>query len=811
LAQATRKKSYHFKSSLSFHRSLRKAALWACLGVSLCLVLALFTYNPSDPGWLQTARTGRYFNLGGWPGAYFSDIAFHFLGYFGFLLPVLVLRAGWSIRPGTTAPATFHPANLAFGILGLFLLFIGGTGIATLQLASPWWCSTPVYLGVQSCGAGGVIGEVVGVALAWKLGYGEANLFLAGLVFSGLTLFVGVSWMQFAEWIGNRILWAFRIAKSFVLWLVIRIRETRTPLPEVPSTSAPVNSLEPVTQNEPTPIPEEPAATSVEPPILPTQGVVALQTPPPETNPLAEIAPSAEQNPSTVMPREQRKEPPRPTHRFSDAASEKTLLSPGLLEGNSLERSPAPESLERLARLVEACLTDCNVEARVVEVRPGPVVTYFELQPAPGVLGTQISQVSKKLARSLAVPSIRIVEGNLNLSGVALEVPNERRESPRIGEILRTQEYEHSSQTLPLVLGKDIEGKPVILDLYRLLHLLAVGTSEAGKLTSFQAMVLGLVYKLPPSELRLFLIDLGKKGLSVYQGIPHLLAPVVSDVKEVTNIFGWCAAEMDRRYKILAAIGVQNLMTLNRRLSDALLDEFPILDPLRSQDSEPIPMTPLPYIVLFIEEFAEWLQSTGKPAEASVARLIRRAKAVGIHLILGTQKTTEEVISKCIGVSTRIAFQLPSPDDSKITLGHPGAECLLGQGDMLFLDPSLRVPKRIHAPLVSSSEAIRVAEALKTHSRPEYVDLRIIPEVSSEESLGEELQDFSTLLSEAKKIVLETRRPSVSGIQRRLKIEYELATLLMERLEQSGVVSPLKPNGTRELLISDTPESQTVP
>ncbi|CAK0759217.1 DNA segregation ATPase FtsK/SpoIIIE, S-DNA-T family [Gammaproteobacteria bacterium] len=804
MAQATRKKSYRLRNSLSLHRGLRQIALWACLGASLCLVLALFSYNPSDPGWLQTARTGRYFNLGGWLGAYFSDIAFHFLGYVGFLIPMLVFRAGWSVRLGTTTPRTFHPANLAFGILGLFLLFIGSTGIATLQLARPWWCSAPVYLGVQSCGAGGVIGEVVGVPLAWKLGYGEANLFLAGLIFSGLTLFAGVSWVQFAEWVGNKIFLVFQIVKFLVFWSVVRIRETRASLP---AHTPPVAPTAPTAQDEPVPATEE--VVLVAPLDLALQASTIPQTPPVETNPLAEI-PSVEQNPSTLMPREQRKEPPRTTHRSSD--SEKNLLSLGLLEGNSLERSPAPESLERLARLVEACLTDCNVEARVVEVRPGPVVTYFELQPAPGVLGTQISQVSKKLARSLAVPSIRIVEGNLNLSGVALEVPNERRELPRIGEILRAQEYEHSSNTLPLVLGKDIEGKAIILDLHRFPHLLAVGTSEAGKFVSFQAMLLGLVYKLPPSELGLFLIDLGKKGLSAYQGIPHLLAPVTSDMKEVTSIFGWCAAEMDRRYKILAAIGVQNLMTLNRRLSDALLDEFPIPDPLHSQDSEPIPMTPLPYIVLFIEEFAEWLQSVGNPAEAWVARLIRRAKAVGFPLILGSQKTTDEVILKCAGISTKIAFQLPSADASKTILGHPGAECLLGQGDMLFLDPSLRVPKRIHAPLVSNSEAVQVVEALKVHSRPEYVDLRIIPEIPlSEEDQGEEFQDFSILLSEAKKIVLETRRPSVSGIQRRLKIEYELATLLMERLEQNGVVSPLKPNGTREVLVSASFASQAIP
>jgi DNA segregation ATPase FtsK/SpoIIIE, S-DNA-T family len=482
------------------------------------------------------------------------------------------------------------------------------------------------------------------------------------------------------------------------------------------------------------------------------------------------------------------------------------------------------EALEAMSRLVELKLRDFGVEAEVVEVHPGPVITRFELRPAPGVKVAQISNLAKDLARALSAISVRVVEIIPGKSTMGLEIPNETREMVTLGEIIKSKAYDDMASPIALVLGKDIGGNPVVADLGRMPHLLVGGTTGSGKSTAVNAMVLSLLYKSTPEHVRLIMIDPKMLELSVYEGIPHLLAPVVTDMKQAANALRWCVAEMERRYQLMASAGVRNLAGYNRKVKDAADAGTPIRDPLELKrlppggDLSSVPFCePLPFIVVIVDELADMMMIVGKKVEELIARLAQKARASGIHLILATQRPSVDVITGLIkaNIPTRIAFQVSAKVDSRTILDQSGAESLLGHGDMLFLQPGTSHPVRVHGAFVSDQEVHKVAASLRTHAAPIYIDEILegpsmaIPGLPGEEGEGGEGADAEQdpLYDEAVRIVTESRKASISGVQRRLKIGYNRAARMIEAMEAAGLVGPLNTNGSREVLAPPPPEA----
>jgi S-DNA-T family DNA segregation ATPase FtsK/SpoIIIE len=485
------------------------------------------------------------------------------------------------------------------------------------------------------------------------------------------------------------------------------------------------------------------------------------------------------------------------------------------------------EALEALSRLVEMKLKDFAIEAEVVAVQPGPVVTRFELRPAPGVKASQITALAKDLARALSVLSVRVVEVIPGKSVMGLEIANEKRELVTLGEIIRSRAYDDMSSPLALALGKDIGGQPMVADLARMPHLLIAGTTGSGKSVGINAMVLSLLYKSTAEHVRLIMIDPKMLELSVYEGIPHLLAPVVTDMKQAANALRWCVAEMERRYQLMAALGVRNIVGFNRRVKDASDAGKPIRDPVLlaraandpTIDQRQIPdLTPLPYVVVVVDELADLMLVVGKKVEELITRLAQKARASGIHLVLATQRPSVDVITGLIkaNIPCRIAFQVSARVDSRTILDQMGAETLLGHGDMLYLPPGTSLPTRVHGAFVSDQEVHRVVRALKSSTPPSYIEEVLsgpktpIPGLAGEEgdggAGGVEDAEADPLYDEAVRIVTTERKPSISYVQRRLKIGYNRAARLLEAMELAGLVGPLQPNGARDVLAPAPPE-----
>ncbi|MDH3532183.1 MAG: DNA translocase FtsK [Gammaproteobacteria bacterium] len=500
------------------------------------------------------------------------------------------------------------------------------------------------------------------------------------------------------------------------------------------------------------------------------------------------------------------------------AAGELPPLS--LLDDPSPQRHGySDESLEAMSRLVELKLKDFGVDVEVKSVSPGPVITRFELDPAPGVKVSQISNLAKDIARSLSVVSVRVVEVIPGKSFVGLEIPNENRELVTLGEILKSQAYDQQHSPLTLALGKDIGGHSVVADLARMPHLLIAGTTGSGKSVAINAMVLSLLYKTQPEQVRLIMIDPKMLELSVYEGIPHLLTPVVTDMKEAANALRWCVAEMDRRYRLMSGLGVRNIGGYNRKVKEAIDAGKPIPDPTftpppLADEDKPIEqptLTPLPFIVVIIDELADMMMIVGKKVEEVIARLAQKARASGIHMLLATQRPSVDVITGLIkaNVPTRIAFQVSAKVDSRTILDQIGAENLLGHGDMLYLPPGTSVPVRVHGAFVADHEVHAVVRHLKKNAQPRYLDEILdgptspTPGLAGIDKLPADSADAEQdpLYDQAVQLVMETRKASISGVQRRLKIGYNRAARMVESMESAGLVGPLQSNGAREILV----------
>ena len=764
MAQASFKKQ-QTTLSRQVSRGLREGALVAFGAVALYLLIALITYHPADPGWSRSSAMSGIRNAGGVAGAWFADIALYLLGYLAYLIPVLIGYSGWLLFSRRGDESGLHPRETGIRLLGFLLTLIGGAGLATLHFSDP-------SLALPT-NAGGVLGSTVGSGLLGVFGFLGATLFLLALFLTGIPLFTGISWLWLMDETGGRVLTAIEWSKE----QFFRLRDVQE---------------------------GRKARRERERSVVETKKKLARRKPPRIEKP----APK----PVASTRREKERQVPLFTEGLDGELPPLSLLDPPQRSGKALSK----QALEAISRQVELKLRDFGVEAEVVAVQPGPVITRFELELAPGVKSSKITNLSRDLARSLSVMSVRVVEVIPGKTTIGLEIPNEQRETVYLSEVLQSEPYEKATSPLTVALGHDISGEPVVADLGKMPHLLVAGTTGSGKSVAVNAMILGLLYRATPREVRLIMIDPKMLELSVYEGIPHLLAPVVTDMKEATNALRWCVAEMERRYRLMAALGVRNIGGFNRKVKEALAAGKPIPDPLFNPEleEEPGQLEELPYIVVIIDELADMMMVVGKKVEELIARLAQKARAAGIHLILATQRPSVDVITGLIkaNIPTRIAFQVSSRIDSRTILDQMGAEHLLGHGDMLYLPPGRGVPERVHGAFVSDNEVHKVVEVLKRSGIPQYND-----EILSGGGEGDLFpggdanggngggDEMDPLYDQAVAIVTESRRASISSVQRRLKIGYNRAARLIEEMEASGIVSPMQSNGSREVLAPPPP------
>jgi S-DNA-T family DNA segregation ATPase FtsK/SpoIIIE len=761
--------------SAALKRSLRESTLWVLGALALILLLALVSYHPHDHAFADTGEPGAVGNWIGPIGAWVSGFFLFLFGRPAYLFPVMLGLAGWLVHKEAALPDARTRINTVLRAGGFLLTLVSSCGLATLH-----WSP----LGLPNS-AGGALGELAGHGTAHGLSFLGATLLLLGLWLAGVSLFLGVSWFQIMDTIGGLIL-------AGVEWSRGQFERRR----ELKGGQKAKQARQEVVREKQEKI---------------------VSRPPPRI-----------EAPAPAVEKSERVERERQVPLFEATQSSELPAMSLLDEARPHEQAYSDEALEAMSRLVEIKLRDFGIEVEVVAVLPGPVITRFELRPAPGVKVSQISNLAKDLARALSAISVRVVEIIPGKPFVGLEIPNEKREIVTLGEIIKSKPYDEIASPMALALGKDIGGVPVVADLARMPHLLIAGTTGSGKSVGINAMVLSLLYKATPEHVRLIMIDPKMLELSVYEGIPHLLAPVVTDMKQAANALRWGVAEMERRYQLMAMLGVRNIGGFNRKVKEASDAGKPIKDPIRMQKiAQGVPgivaedvedLTSLPFIVVIIDELADLMMIVGKKVEELIARLAQKARAAGIHLILATQRPSVDVITGLIkaNIPTRIAFQVSAKVDSRTILDQSGAESLLGHGDMLYLPPGTAIPTRVHGAFVSDQEVHRVVAALKKAAAPVYIDEILegprnpIPGFpSDEEEAGEGgAGDAETdaLYDEAVRIVTETRKASISGVQRRLKIGYNRAARLVEAMEAAGLVGPLQPNGAREIYGAAPPE-----
>lgn len=765
LAQAKRKKENAKPLSVHVNRAVQEGIFYVLLAVAVFLLLALLTYNKADPGWSHTGQSDSIANWGGVIGSWFADITLFLFGYLAYLFPIMVAYSGWLIMRNNEASDT---DKVAFTVrwVGFFLLLLSGCGLGSFSSVSA------EALPQAAVGAGGVLGNAIGISgLSLVLGSIGTKLLLLAIFCASITLFTGISWLRIMDMCGKGIIFATAAVVAYAQKVIeeIKLKKVKTERAEtfIKKTEVKIASRK---KKKPR---IEPTIKAVEP--------------------------------------SQREFKEKQINLF-DAPADTELPPIKLLDlPKPQEGGYSNEALEALSQLVEHKLADFNITVEVVAVHPGPVVTRFELQPAPGIKASKITSLSQDLARSLSVTSVRVVEVIPGKSYIGLEIPNEQRELVALSEILNSKNYDAMQSPLTLALGKDIGGKPVVADLAKMPHLLVAGTTGAGKSVALNAMLLSLLYKASARDVRLLLIDPKMLELSVYEGIPHLLTPVITDMKEASNGLRWCVAEMERRYKLMSALGVRNVGGYNKKIKDAELKGEKIPDPLYNPETafdpeaEPPTLNHMPYIVVIIDELADMMMVVGKKVEELIARLAQKARAAGLHLVLATQRPSVDVITGLIkaNVPTRIAFQVSSRIDSRTILDQMGAESLLGHGDMLYLPPGTSLPERVHGAFVDDHEVHKVVEHLKKGAEPDYIEGVIdesqpaIPGIASE---SDEDSEQDALYDQAVAIVTETRKASISYVQRRLKIGYNRSARMLEAMEMAGVVSALQSNGTREVL-----------
>ena len=779
------------------HYRLKEGALIALGAVCLYLWMALLTYDSSDPGWTHTSNVEQVQNAAGRLGAWFADILFMALGYFAYVFPLLLAIKTLQVFRHRHEPIDWSGWLFSWRLIGLVFLVLSGAALADIHFQD--------HAGLPAS-AGGALGESLSHLSVNALNVQGSTLLFFALFLFGLTVFTDLSWFKVMDLTGKITLDLFELIQNAVnrWWsarlerkqLVAKLREVDVRVNEVAASV----------------VPDRREQAKVKERLIEREEALTKHMTEREKRPAPVIAPPPSPKPAEPSKRVQ-KEKQAPL--FVDTAIEGTLPPISILDAaEKKQKSFSPESLEAMSRLLEIKLKEFGVEVIVESVHPGPVITRFEIQPAAGVKVSRISNLAKDLARSLAVISVRVVEVIPGKTTVGIEIPNEDRQIVRFSEVLESSEYDEAKSPVTLALGHDIGGKPIITDLAKMPHLLVAGTTGSGKSVGVNAMILSILFKSTPEQARMIMIDPKMLELSIYEGIPHLLCPVVTDMKEAANALRWSVAEMERRYKLMAAMGVRNLAGFNRKVKDAEEAGTPLTDPLyrrESMEDEAPLLKTLPTIVVVVDEFADMMMIVGKKVEELIARIAQKARAAGIHLILATQRPSVDVITGLIkaNIPTRMAFQVSSKIDSRTILDQGGAEQLLGHGDMLYLPPGTGLPIRVHGAFVSDDEVHRVVEAWKLRGAPDYIEdiLAGVEEGGGGSSGGfdggeggSEGSEDDPLYDEAVRFVTESRRASISAVQRKLKIGYNRAARMIEAMEMAGVVSPMNGNGSREVI-----------
>ena len=770
MAKARKAQQPVSRLSVQVSRALREGALYVFGVLAFILWFALFTYDPGDPGFSQATTNADVQNGIGRVGAYVADFLFNSFGRPAYLFTVMVFYVGWMLyrEQKTQIELTRIDFLLRFG--GFLATLTASCALSTLHFSSAGFNES----------AGGILGQIVGRQLEDVMKLLGASTLLIVIWIASISLFLGISWFAVMDRIGH--------------WCLVASEKALLKLGELRDKAEGRRQL---------------AARQV---VIETEKKRTIGRSKPKIEPvMSSLEPSIRAEKERQVPLF---DPP--------AASE---LPPLALLDDPPQQKPgySTEALEAMSRLVEFKLQDFGVEVEVRSVSPGPVITRFELDPAPGVKVSQISSLAKDLARSLSVVSVRVVEVIPGKSFIGLEIPNENRQLVTLGEVLKSKVYDDMASPLTLALGKDIGGHSVVADLARMPHLLIAGTTGSGKSVGINAMVLSIIFKAQPEQVRLIMIDPKMLELSVYEGIPHLLTPVVTDMKEAANSLRWCVAEMDRRYRLMSGLGVRNIGGYNRKVKDAIDSGEPIKDPTFTpppfedidKPFEHPTLQPLPYIVVIIDELADMMMIVGKKVEELIARLAQKARASGIHMLLATQRPSVDVITGLIkaNVPTRIAFQVSARVDSRTILDQMGAENLLGHGDMLYLPPGTSLPVRVHGAFVSDHEVHKVVAHIKKSGVPNYIDEIIeVPSGPTPGLIGIDKfpadsadAEQDPLYDQAVQVVMETKKASISGVQRRLKIGYNRAARMVESMEAAGLVGPLQSNGSREILVPTTP------
>ena len=734
---------------------LRESRWLLLLAMAAYLILILYGYNHKDPAWSHSSATHAVHNPGGIFGAWLSDVLLFVFGFSAWWWAVLLIERVWAdyrdISPVTNS--LFDRRSLWVSLCGFAVLLVSSSTLESLRMYT---------LKVELPQApGGMLGAAMGHVLSHVLGYTGSTLILLALLAVGFSLFTGLSWLRFIEWLGTAIETGFFwIRNTWQTWKDKRI------------------GAQALSQRQ--------AKLEVEKRRVEEHQPIRIE------QPLLEVRQSA-------RVKEERQAPLFADMPDSDLPPLRLLDQPA----HEVEAISA-DTLEFTSRLIERKLNEFGVEVRVVSAHPGPVITRYEIDPAVGVKGSQIVNLVKDLARALSVVSIRVVETIPGKAYMALELPNPKRQIVKLSEILGSQDYADMNSPLTIAMGKDISGNPVVADLAKMPHVLVAGTTGSGKSVAINAMILSLVYKSTPQQVRLLLIDPKMLELSVYEGIPHLLAPVVTDMRQAGAGLNWCVQEMERRYRLMSHFGVRNIAGYNQKVRDAAKSKKPLTNPFTLTPDSPEPLEELPMIVVFIDELADLMMVVGKKIEELIARLAQKARASGIHLVLATQRPSVDVITGLIkaNVPTRVAFQVSSKIDSRTILDQMGAETLLGQGDMLYLPPGSGYPQRVHGAFVSDQEVHRITEYLKAQGEPQYIEGVLTPpeEQGNGDMDGNGNGEADPLYDQAVEVVLKSRRASISLVQRHLRIGYNRAARLVEQMEAAGLVSPMQSNGNREVI-----------
>ncbi|MFT5013944.1 MAG: S-DNA-T family DNA segregation ATPase FtsK/SpoIIIE [Patiriisocius sp.] len=778
MARATKAEAPEADSRTYVRRRLGDGAVIALISLSLYLILALASFNLSDPGWSYTGTNAEVQNLVGASGAWLADVLFFVFGYLSIVFPAMLAWQAWFLIARRQQAIAFDWAIFGFRSSCFLVALVAAAGLAALHFYESGMTLRE--------GSGGVLGQLTAGTLEPSFSYVGATLILLASLLFGVTVFADIRWVALMDLIGNKLLMLADFARRQKLKYQTK-KEDR-------------NRVRQSTEHRREALVKQAEKAQ-------HRSAIQIEQPQPKVPVVSERVEREKQGNLFKI-------------KAIDGLPALHLLDPAVPDAT---RGFSKQDLEAMSRLLELKLKDYNIDAEVVAVFPGPVVTRFEIQPAPGVKVSKITGLVKDLARSLAVISVRVVEVIPGKSVVGIEIPNVDREIVRLSEVLESKAYENAQSPLSLALGHDIAGEPIVVDLGKMPHLLVAGTTGSGKSVGLNAMIISLLFKASPEDVRLIMVDPKMLELAVYEGIPHLLTPVVTDMKDAANALRWCVAEMERRYRLMAAMGVRNVGGFNRKVKDGIKAGEPVKDPLwqpsplfEGDESQEAPdLETLPFIVVIIDEFADMMMIVGKKVEELIARIAQKARAAGIHLILATQRPSVDVITGLIkaNVPTRIAFQVSSKIDSRTILDQGGAEQLLGHGDMLYLPAGSPIPMRVHGAFVDDDEVHRVVDSWKELGEPNYLE-SILDSRSDNELLpgsgaiadGETDPEQDELYDQAVAFVTESGRASISSVQRKLRIGYNRAARMVEAMESAGIVTEMNSNGSREVIAHAPPQ-----